>query len=67
MSTQPSTADIGIFIKDMIEERPFEIGTNQPEPIGVDYVAVVDVEDPHNPIILTETGVRFRVSIVRID
>lgn len=66
MSVQPSTSDIGIFIKDMIEERQFEIGADQPEPAGVDYVAVVDVEDPHNPIILTETGVRFRVSITRI-
>lgn len=58
-----TTADIGLHIRDMIEDTAL-FGTgdvNEP----TDSVDVVCVDDPHNPRIIMASGAVFIVRIVQ--
>lgn len=64
----PQTSDVGLMICHMLEDRPIaihDIDHDAATVEGVDHIEVVDVTDPHNPIIFTQSGARFRVCITR--
>lgn len=64
----PLTSDIGIFIRDMIEGKPFKLlklDGDAYDEVGDDEVTFVDVSDAHNPRIHTESGAIFVAHIVK--
>jgi hypothetical protein len=70
MARNLTTADIGIAIRDALENDLVELldWENNGDPhddVLVAEIESVDVSDPHNPILYTEGGI-FRVTITKI-
>lgn len=64
----PLSRDVGLMICLRLEDQPIAIhewGDDAVTPIAADHIAVVDVSDVHRPIIITDSGARFRVCITR--
>ncbi|MFC5509292.1 hypothetical protein [Bosea massiliensis] len=63
----PITSDIGLLIRDMVEDRPFKLFKLDGDTVeegGDDEVTLVDVSDANNPRIHTASGAVFVVRIV---
>jgi hypothetical protein len=71
MKVELTTADIGIAIRDFLEDQDIEAldwesgdpGHNPPH--GKATIVFIDVGDPHDPVIDTDCGM-FRISIVKV-
>ena len=66
----PKTSDIGLLIRDMIEDREFDIydlSGDEPEVVGKDEVSFVDVSDANNPVVTTVSGKRFVVRVIDVS
>lgn len=63
------TSHIGWAIKDFLEEREIQGSpVTRADPFADEQyrINIVDVTDPHNPVLFTTGGV-FRISIIRVD
>jgi hypothetical protein len=64
----PLSRDIGLMICLRLEDQPVTINDWDDDSVSVvatDHIAVVDVSDADRPIIITDSGARFRVCITR--
>jgi hypothetical protein len=66
-----TTRDIGIALRDLMEERDIVISSDADdgEPVQTELrttVEIIDVSDPDNPVIHLSTGQTFRCAIVAI-
>lgn len=64
----PLSRDVGLMICLRLEDQPIAIhdwGVDAVTPVAADHIAVVDVSDAHRPIIITDSGARFRLCITR--
>jgi len=62
----PTTRDLGLLIRDMIEDRDFEVfdADRDNETVGLDCVTSVDASDPNNLEVLVGSGRRFTIRII---
>lgn len=68
MAHETNSADLGLFIRDMIEGHEFathDFTGEEIAAVGADEVISVDVSDLDNPIIYTASGARFVVRIFK--
>lgn len=68
MAQETSTADLGLFIRDMIEGREFvthDFSGEELAEIGADEVVSVDASDANNLRVYTDGGAVFVVRIIR--
>lgn len=64
----PQTLDVGLMICLRLEDQPMAVHDFDEDAAtveAVDNVALVDVSDLSNLIVFTNSGARFRVSIIR--
>lgn len=64
----PLSRDVGLMICLRLEDQPIaihEFDEDCATVAAVDHIAVVDVSDAHRPIIITDSGARFRVGITK--
>lgn len=64
----PQTLDVGLMICLRLEDQPMAVHDFDEDAAtveAVDHVQVVDVSDLSNLIVFTNSGARFRVSIIR--
>jgi hypothetical protein len=64
-----TAADIGIAIRDFLEDKEAEIidwSQEDPASVGSCFINAIDVSDAVNPVIYTADGL-FRVSIVKVE
>lgn len=64
----PQTLDVGLMICLRLEDQPMAVHDFDEDAAtveAVDHVALVDVTDSDSLIVFTDSGARFRVSIVR--
>jgi hypothetical protein len=63
-----TTADVGLLIRDMVEDTDMDVldrSGEVVETVTTDHVDFVDVSDPHNPRIVMSSGAVFVARIVR--
>ena len=60
-----STRDIGLLIRDMIEDREMDQFDLDGDKCGDDHIDFVDVSDANNLRVLTESGATFVVRIIK--
>lgn len=68
---ETSTADLGILISEdliwkVFDQCDWESDDPRFNTKGADRVTSIDVSDAHNPLIETESGAKFKISIVRV-
>lgn len=64
----PMTRDVGLMISLRLEDQPMAIHAFDDDAAtveAVDHVELVDVSDLDNPIIITASGARFVVRVIR--
>lgn len=63
------TSDIGLLVRDMIEDKEFNQYNLKDEAkiVGQDEVTFVDVSDPNNPVVHTASGSMFVMHIVSLN
>lgn len=68
---ETSTADLGILISEDLLWKVFDqcdwVGDDPHRTLGADRITSIDIIDPHNPVIATESGAKFKLSIVRVE